>query len=146
MGRFIVFLLLSFGLVGVGVIFDVFENQETVSEAHEAFELINDIRREVGLPILAWDGELEQLAIKHSRFMKDTKQFEHSDYNLVENILTTTTTVNGIIDLGIASFPDGKSIVEPWRDSPGHYANIVNNDIRFGAIGVVDNYATFLAR
>jgi len=108
---------------------------DTVGIAHEAFDEINALRVEHGLPELLWDEELAGLAVKHSEYMNKTRDFSHSNYNYVENILENS-----------GGYPSGNSVVMPWKHSSGHYFNMLDSDIHSGAIGIVGDYATFLAR
>jgi uncharacterized protein YkwD len=138
---FAIFLLIVFG---GGVVFCAFmaidasrRASDTVGIAHEAFDEINKLRSEQGVPQLTWDTELEKLAIAHSQYMNDTGKFEHSNYSFsyAENILQ-----------GTGGFPSGNSVVTPWRTSPGHYMNMISPDMSWGAIGIVGDYATFMGR
>jgi uncharacterized protein YkwD len=131
-------------LAGAAILFCIYmaidasiRTSDTVGIAHEAFDEINKLRAENGLPKLLWDNELERLAIQHSQYMKDTGRFEHSSYPFpyAENIIQST-----------GGFPSGSSIVTPWRYSSGHYLNMVSSSISRGAVGVVGDYATFMGR
>lgn len=108
---------------------------DTVGIAKEAFDLINEKRVEMDRPALIWDDELATKAIQYSQHMKDTGEFIHSDMNYVENILHSD-----------GGFPSGNNVYNPWLISYGHFSNMVDSDLQYGAIGIVGEYATFLAR
>ena len=102
--------------------------------ASQAFEAINEHREGIGISVLLPDEELAIFTLKHSQLMNDTGKFEHSGFP-GENILR-----------GRGSFYNGQSIVGEWMKSPLHRLNLMREDIRYGAVGVVGNYATFMAR
>lgn len=102
--------------------------------ARQAFGEINECREEIGISKLQPDKELAVLTLKHSQYMNDTGELEHSGFP-GENILR-----------GRGSFYNGESIVEEWMRSPHHRINLMREDIQYGAVGVVGNYATFMAR
>lgn len=107
---------------------------DTEALALEAFEEINQVRVESGLSKLSWDNELATLAVKHSQYMDDTGDFEHSDFP-GENILW-----------GVDYCSSGYDVIVEWLKSPFHHRNLMRDDIHSGAIGVAGNYATFMAR
>lgn len=108
--------------------------QDTVGVAHQAFNLINQERERLKISPLVWSDTLAEKAVEYSRQMNDTNTFEHSDMPYAENILD-----------GGDVFSNGEQVYNPWEQSSGHYSNMVNPQYRYGAIGIVDNYATFLA-
>lgn len=110
-------------------------SRDTVGIAQEAFNLINEQRAKSNLPALTWDNDLEQLAIKHSQYMNDTGDFSHSNYGYVENILK-----------GAGVFSYGEQVYHPWQYSYLHYMNMMDSRIHYAAIGIVGEYATFLAK
>lgn len=133
-------LLSIFFLVGIGlcVVFAIqahIRADDTVAIAHEAFDEINEFRRDCEWASLEWDEELAELALQHSQYMNETKQLVHSGYPYRENIL-----------LGAGEFPSGSSIVGVWLKSYPHFCNMTGNDITRGAVGIAGKYATFLAR
>lgn len=109
--------------------------QDTVAVAHEAFDIINEDRTSRNMPALEWDNNLEELAIKHSQWMKDNDLLIHSDYKYAECILK-----------GGDIFDNGYQVYHPWRDSYRHYAIIIDSKYRYGAVGIVGQYATLLLR
>jgi len=136
-------LILIGGLVFCGYMaVDAFIRQSnTVGIAREAFVLINEYRQANGIAPLVWDDNLEELAIKHSRYMNDTGDFSHSHYGYAENILKSSGAI-----LGGGAFPSGHSIVVEWQHSYLHNLNLLDSRLHYGAIGVAGNYATYLAR
>ena len=125
------------GLACIWVYYEVV-NYDSNSVSREALAEINKYRVEVGLNSLAWDYELEELAIAHSQVMKETDCFEHSSHPYYENILKG----------GFRS--GGAAIAEAWKESPAHYNTMMSQRLQSGAVGIVQgimqNYATFMAR
>lgn len=109
--------------------------QDTVGVAHEAFDYINEERKSDGIHPLVWNSELERLAIKHSQWMKDNDMLVHSSYKYAECVLQ-----------GGDIFSNGWQVYHPWRDSWRHASIMCDSEYTRGAIGIVDKYATFLAR
>jgi uncharacterized protein YkwD len=108
--------------------------QDTVGVARQAFDLINQERERLKVSPLIWSDTLAEKAIAYSEQMKETGIFEHSDMNYGENIL-----------MGSDVFSNGYHVYHPWEQSPGHYSNMIDKDYTYAAIGIFDNYATFLA-
>ena len=106
---------------------------DTQGVALEAFEEVNQIRSESGLSLLAWDKELATQALKHSQYMSDNGELQHSGFP-GENILR-----------GRGAFGSGHSVIDVWLESPPHKQNLMRFDIHSGAIGIKGNYATFMA-
>lgn len=108
--------------------------------AEEVFRLVNEERRNVGVPELKWNEKLYQASLIRSneivKSMSHTRPngknpksvlldfgFEdiknNSQLIVGENILTTPLINNETNKLA-------RKLFEQWKASPGHYANIVN--------------------
>jgi len=46
----------------------------------------------------------------------------------------------------VGGYPSGNSVVMHWKYSQGHLLNMLNSDIHSGAVGIAEDYATFLVR
>lgn len=112
----------------------IFLREDTDIVARQSFDEINKCREGIGVSKLLLDEELVALTSKHSQYMNDTGELEHSGFP-GENILR-----------GRGSFYNGESIVDEWMKSPLHRLNLMREDAQYGAVGVVGNYATFMAR
>jgi uncharacterized protein YkwD len=133
-----VILVLALGVIafcGYMAVTSYASSLDTVGVAHKAFDLINAERSEYPRPALIWDNELEKKAIAYSQQMNDTGKFEHSKMPYAENILKSSDR-----------FANGEQVYRPWMMSDGHYRNMVDKNLKYGAIGIVNGYATFLAR
>jgi uncharacterized protein YkwD len=138
-------LLLSIGGIAfmTYMAIDAFNRQgDTYGVAREAFDVINEYRQANGVAPLIWDDSLEQLALTHSKYMNDTNDFSTGDFglgNYGQNILQSSGAM-----FGGGAFPSGDSIVNEWKNSSGDY-NLLNSRWKYGAIGVVGDYATYIA-
>lgn len=127
-------------------VLDIEYGKDASEIEQEIFSLINNERAKhsgigMSLPELTWSNQLYNLAKKHSESMAATGSFEHSDYNLSENIFWAE---------GYDSDQIGQICFEEWMQSPGHQANLLNKDIRLCGLAILrDNiewYVTFMAR
>ncbi len=136
---FIAICVIAFLVFCVYMMIDAFNRQQdTISVAHEAFNIINEYRLENGLASLSWDNNMEQEAIQHSQYMDDTKHFVTSNHNYNELILEGSGA-----SLNASAFPSGNSIFIEWK----HYSSVIlNSTLTNGAIGIAGNYASFFAR
>ena len=132
-----------------GIIVNEIREKNTLGLAHETFNEINSLRLENGLSELIWDAELAKLSVEHSKYMNRIKSLEHSNNGYVENILgypgTSSTEVETTFT-GDLFESGGSEIVNVWKFSALHNANMLDNNVQKGGIGLAGNYATFMAR
>ena len=110
------------------------------------FSLTNTERRKNGLPPLAIDPALAQIARAHSADMLAHQYFNHSDlsgcdlscrfaasgysyWNIGENI-------HMMSGYNISASASAQQIVKDWMNSPGHRANILGTSFTHTGIGV----------
>jgi len=126
--------------------------------ASEIHRLTNAMRAEKNLPPLAAMPELDGLARRHSQNMVDQHFFDHVDpaglspggrlKKYLPGLLTTMSAENiamrslsGDNEAGLAF-----KLMDQWRHSPGHYANIMTPGLEQLGAGVAVNareiYAT----
>lgn len=107
----------------------------------QIFDLINKQRKAEGLLILVWDRNLEEKAKEHSELMVATQNYEHSDFNVFENIYWGINVSPGRL---------AASCFEAWMESSRHKDNILEPSIKKGAVGLagdgVSSFATFMAK
>lgn len=115
----------------------------TASVEQIAFEMINQKRAENGLKPLAWSGELEVLAQRHSQDMADNKYFGHRGID--GSMVSDRADRCGIgkwraLGENIAYNRGYKEPVEMavklWMESTAHRQNLLNSDWRESAVGV----------
>ena len=102
----------------------------------DIFNLINKEREAEGLLILTWNDDLEEKAEGLSKKMLASQNYEHSDWNVYENIYW-----------GINVSPNRleRSCFETWMESERHKENILEPSIWCGAVGIAsDNISTFI--
>jgi uncharacterized protein YkwD len=105
-------------------------------------ELINDYRRENGVPELAVSKALNQASYLHSKDMADKNYFDHDsqdgrtpDDRMAEQGYEDGTTGENIA----AGYPTAEKVFEIWRNSPGHNENMLDEDFAVIGIGLAEN-------
>lgn len=108
-----------------------------LSYEQQVVDLINDIRRQNGLPELAYNWELSRVARYKSQDMCDLGYFSHtspiygSPFTMIRNFGISCRTAGENIAMG---YKTPQAVVDGWMNSSGHRANILNTS--FTAIGV----------
>lgn len=116
---------------------------------------VNNLRDSLGAEPLVFDGKLEKAAIHHSKYLakinKLTHQqrssryrqpkdrvyyFEGKEFEKIgENILYTKPQQFPLQKKDLLKL--AYEIFQQWKNSPGHYANMINPDYKFGDLGFV---------
>lgn len=101
------------------------------------FELVNKERQLNGAPVLVRNNYLDDLAKSHSKRMIEEDFFEHSNFNLGENIFYNPIHYN-VEGCGstLTSNQQSECIVSGWISSPGHHANMIDYGYVSTGIGV----------
>ncbi|MCI8364224.1 MAG: CAP domain-containing protein [Eubacterium sp.] len=116
--------------------------------AKEAFELQNTIRKKAGKKELEWSEELYQIAVirvekdgfdRHKNFRK--RWHEHFS---VDGLDLDETFFDGGENLYIGS-SNPTHAIKSWKNSPGHYANMIDNSYQCGAMAYDDKTDTWVA-
>lgn len=113
----------------------------------EVIRLVNDIRRQNGLPELQYDWELCRVARIKSQDMKDSGYFSHtsptygSPFQMMKSFGIKYRSAGENIARG-QSTPE--AVVNAWMSSSGHRANILNSSYTHIGVGFVSggNYWT----
>ncbi len=95
--------------------------------------LLNQIRRNHGLPLFRLNGELSHFAYRHSKQMAERDRIFHTN-NLYDGVRSYSPSTWGE-NVGMADFL--KRVRTLWMRSPGHRANILKAGFRRIGIGVV---------
>jgi uncharacterized protein YkwD len=82
----------------------------------QLIEQTNAQRAKYGLPPLAVDQSLEKTARSHTVWMTNSRNLQHSNINVGENIAMGQRTT-------------GEAVTD-WMNSPGHRANILNSSYK----------------
>ncbi|MDI9633595.1 MAG: CAP domain-containing protein [Methanolinea sp.] len=137
---------------------------DTAKIEQEIYRLANAERAKAGLPALAWDGRLAEVAREHSRDMAAGGYFSHTnprgegpDERAARHGYPTRKPLPGgayMVGIGenIGKMPTGKVLgigyvppdagsiaraqVQSWMASPGHRANILDPDYTVTGVGV----------
>jgi len=118
-------------------------NVNVASLEHQAFDLINQKRKENGLQPLLWNDQLESVAKVHSDSMAEYRFFSHKglDNKYVSDRADAAHVgawraigENIAVNRGYSD-PVGFA-VELWLESPGHRRNVLDSGWKESAIGI----------
>ncbi|KAJ2778893.1 hypothetical protein H4R18_004320 [Coemansia javaensis] len=109
----------------------------------QMLQQLNAIRASVGRPPVSIDQRLNAMAQEHSNYQASAATMTHSDPS---GSLGSRCSQYGIDWQGVAenvawNYKDVTSVVEGWKESPGHYANMIG-DYNVVGFGVTDLYWT----
>ncbi|MGD1855074.1 MAG: CAP domain-containing protein [Leptolyngbyaceae cyanobacterium] len=108
---------------------------------NEVLRLTNEFRRENGLKALVLDRNLDETADKHSEDMARQDYFSHTgkDGSKPWDRARSEGYESGTVGENIAAgYGSAKAVVEGWKNSPGHRANMLNAN--YNEIGVGHYY------
>jgi uncharacterized protein YkwD len=109
--------------------------------AQQTLSLVNQYRQSHNQPPLMFDDRLADLAQEHNVLMRRAGKLSHEGFDqrfgqtgrrmCVENVSWNAMTPT--------------ELVNDWRNSPGHNANLLNSEVRYAGIALDNGYATYLA-
>lgn len=109
-----------------------------LDEQEAAFlQLINDYRRDQGVPALSVSKALNEASYLHSKDMADNDYFDHEslDGRSPQDRMAERGYDGGRTGENIAAgYPTAERVFDTWRDSPGHNKNMLSED--YDAIGI----------
>ena len=108
---------------------------------NEVLTLVNQIRAEVGVHPLTLDTTLCQAATMRSLEMNYSTQFSHTRPNgtVCFSVFDTFPTSYSSAGENIAAgYSSAAAVVEGWKNSPGHYQNMINEDYNKLGVGMSD--------
>ncbi|PKL76086.1 MAG: hypothetical protein CVV27_12065 [Candidatus Melainabacteria bacterium HGW-Melainabacteria-1] len=124
----------------------------------EIHRLSNQMRAETGAAALVPLAELDQLSLRHSQNMAEQNFFEHDDpqgnspAQRLQKYLPALISANSGENIALRSLAGesetdlAKTLIQMWRDSPGHYRNIINPEYWHLGVGLIKHedkiYAT----
>ncbi len=106
---------------------------------NEVLTLVNEIRAEVGVQPLTLDTALCQAATMRSIEMNYSTQFSHTRPNGEKCFSVFTTfsiSYNSAGENIAAGYHSPSAVVEGWKNSPGHYSNMINSGYNKIGIGM----------
>jgi len=106
---------------------------EDLNRRDRMLRLLNQVRRQHGLPVFRINRELSTYAFRHSKRMARANDVFHTQdlYRLVRSYHPTTWGEN----VGMARYL--KTVRRLWMHSAGHRANILKRGFRRVGVGVV---------
>ena len=137
-------------LIYPGQILQIPQLESTVSSYEsEVIRLVNEIRQQNGLRLLAANWELSRVARYKSQDMRDNGYFSHNSptygtpFQMLSAFGLSYRTAGENIAKGYAS---PQAVVNGWMNSSGHRANILNASYTQISVGYVSggNYWTQL--
>jgi uncharacterized protein YkwD len=102
-------------------------------------EHINSYRKKYGLPPLAFDRKLHELAGKHSRHMERKNSLSHDGFQ--ERFRSSGKTYC-IENVGW-NYPSAEGQFKGWKKSEGHNRNMLDKKIRSAGIAKSGAFVTF---
>lgn len=108
-------------------------NAEDVHRRDQMLRLLNQVRRQHGLPVFRINRELSSYAFRHSKRMARANDVFHTQdlYRLVRSYHPTTWGEN----VGMARYL--KTVRKLWMHSAEHRANILKRRFRRVGVGAV---------
>lgn len=130
---------------------------ETVAPQNQAFEkrifeLVNEERRKVGLPIYKWNDKLGFAARYHAADMSQDNYFDHNSYdydqttgqkNLIcktfDRIKAFAVGFGGLAENIAKGSPTPEGAMQQWMNSTGHRTNILGSFTSMG-VGYINGH------
>lgn len=145
--------ILMFFLCAMLPAFGQLTDQNKTQLKKELSRLVNALRKEKGLKELQFHPALAQAAELHSRYMAEKNILDHVEKNIEfstpskrvlksggtdleaigENVLCSTPQKFPLDSVAVIAL--AKQMFESWKNSPGHYANMINKKYELGDFG-----------
>ncbi len=127
--------------LSAGVIYGTDHDCRLSPYEKELLHCINQYRASKGLNTLSADKTLQRLAISHSQYMDGENSLNHDYFN---DRFEKCGHMHCVENCGW-NYPTPEDQLKAWINSKGHYANLVNKNIKFAGISKVGAYVTFFA-
>lgn len=113
--------------------------QDVESVRRELFDMLNETRREAGLPPLHEHVGLREVGLAHSRDMAEHDFIGHTSPRTgsAADRVRAASLTSGLVLENIGRGYSAQEIHRGLMESPGHRANLVNPDVTHVGIGVV---------
>lgn len=110
-------------------------------EEEEVLNLINEQRKQYGLPELKAYGELQRVAKLKAQDLVNNKYFSHTSPTLGTpfEMLQEEGVIYKYAGENLAGNETGVKAVNAWMNSPAHKDNILDSDYEYTGIAVVDS-------
>jgi len=106
---------------------------------------LNDHRASIGCPRLQWSSSVASVARAHSQDMIDRGYFAHTDPDGVtaaQRLRNAGIDYRGMAENIAHGYPTGAAVLNAWRNSTGHRANIENCQLLEHGVGLVGTHWT----
>lgn len=109
----------------------------------ETLTLINSYRTSRGLSRLAENRTVKALALQHSREQAAHGSMNHDGFRQ-RLAQAKAAGLTGVCSENVGfGHQSAQQLFSRWRISPGHNANMLQPNMRYGAVVVVGGYSTF---
>lgn len=113
-----------------------FPSDEEIRE--DAFVLVNEARKDAGLPALVKSSRLGILAKEHTLNMIKTRVLSHDGFDSRATRSGYPYTAENVAK----GYHSAESLVDGWLSSPGHKANIMDRDLTHTGLYYESGFAT----
>ncbi|KAJ2781255.1 hypothetical protein GGI15_003271 [Coemansia interrupta] len=120
-----------------------YTDNSSSSWQNQMLQQVNAIRASVGKPALTLDSRMNTMAQDHSNYQASISQMTHSDSagGLGDRCSDVGVSWRGVAENVAWNYKDVTAVVEGWKNSPGHYANMIG-DYTICGFGQTDLYWT----
>jgi uncharacterized protein YkwD len=112
----------------------------TEQAEREVYGRVNSYRRSRGLPALALDRKMSQLAREHSRWMASRKNLTHRGssrrFRKLQGDPTDLVSFAENVAYNLGHSNPAQVAVQGWLRSPGHHRNILRREDQLTGVGV----------
>ena len=110
-------------------------------------ELVNAHRQSVGCTVLEWDGDVAEVAQRHSEDMVARSFFDHTNpdgLSPFDRLAAAGIPYSRAAENIAAGQPTAQAVLDAWLGSPGHRANIENCALTHHGVGLLERHWTHL--
>lgn len=113
----------------------------SASTESDFLSLINKERASLNKPLLSINANLSQAAYLHSKEMAENNYFAHE--SLDDTLFSNRIKASGYNYISVAENiayswgpEDANHVFDMWKNSPGHYANMISNSYEDVGLGI----------
>ncbi len=124
---------------------DAERSEMNAGEEQTILELTNVMRARFGLAMLSWNEQAAEVALSHSKDMKNNQFFSHSSPTsgeLGDRVQRAGVTGTMFAENISANSIDAIAAIEGWMNSKGHRESILNENFTSLGVGVYNRYYT----
>jgi uncharacterized protein YkwD len=110
----------------------------------EAFELVNEARREGGLRPLTLDPLLQGLAREHCKYMKNLGCNSHQGFQERADAISAARGSSWVAENVVVGYYSAESVVNSWLNSPPHALNMLDPNVEWAGLAFIDGAACLI--